>query len=98
MPCCTLLAFVLGQIGLGAGAMKTRFAGKVPFALGGWKALGLAAIAGAEIVLASAALPLIFTAHGRADAAQSLHTPGASVRWIWRSSATRRLLRPDDFV
>lgn len=73
MPCCTLLAFVLGQIGLGAGAMKTRFAGKVPFALGGWKALGLAAIAGAEIVLASAALPLIFTAHGRNDAAQSLH-------------------------
>lgn len=73
MPCCTLLAFVLSQIGLGAGAMKTRFAGKVPFALGGWKALGLAAIAGAEIVLASAALPLIFTAHDRADAAQSLH-------------------------
>ena len=75
VPCCTLIAFVLGQFGLGAGAAKMRYINRIPLALGGqpggWKALSLAAIAGVEILLASAALPLIATGHGREDAGRS---------------------------
>jgi hypothetical protein len=74
VPCCTLIAFVLSQLGLGAGAARMRFTG-IPFIhadwFGGWKAVALAAIAGFEIVLASAVLPLVFAAHGRSNAADS---------------------------
>ena len=75
MPCCTLIAFVLSQLGLGAGAARVRFLGRIPFLqaglIGGWKAVALAAVAGIEIMLASAALPLIFTEQGRGAAANS---------------------------
>lgn len=73
MPCCTLIAFLLSQIGLGAA--RARGHGRLSFLpaglMGGWKAVVLAAIAGFEIVVASAAMPLIFTGRGRGDAASS---------------------------
>jgi len=76
VPCCTLVAFVLSQLGLGAVAARVRVLGRrIPLAWGGsrggWKALGFAVIAAFEILLASAALPLIATERGRAEAAQS---------------------------
>jgi len=75
MPCCTLIAFVLSQLGLGAGAARVRYLGRLSFLhpgqLDGWKAVALAGILGLEIVLTSAAFSLVFTAHGRSDASNS---------------------------
>lgn len=87
MPCCTLIAFLLSQLGLGTGAMRVGVLKRVPTilggGLGGWKALGFAAVAAFEIVLASAALPLVFTQHGRSEANASFHQVWhiCSVRW-----------------
>lgn len=73
MPCCTLIAFVLSQLGLGAA--RVRLLGRFPFLpaglVGSWKAVAVAVIASLEIVLASAAMPLILTERGRSDAANS---------------------------
>jgi hypothetical protein len=87
MPCCTLIAFVLSQLGLGTGALRVGFLKRIPVILGGelvgWKALGFAAVAAFEIVLASAALPLVVTQHGRSKANNSIHQVWhiCSVRW-----------------
>ena len=76
MPCCTLIAFLLSQIGVAAGAIKVRFfggsgaAGIVPAAMRAacarWRWAGMAAAITTELLLASAAAPYLFTYSGRA--------------------------------
>lgn len=81
MPCCTLTAFLLSQLGLAGGAVKARFFGgwdpsrMVPQGLLAmvrrWRWAGFAAALGIEVLLAGAAAPYIVTEHGRAQAASS---------------------------
>ena len=75
MPCCTLIAFVLSQCGMAAGAARTRLfgwatpAGAVNFTRLRWPILALALLFEAGIGAASA--PYMLTASGRSAAAQS---------------------------
>lgn len=78
MPCCTLIAFVLSQCGMAAGAAKTKLFGwDLPATGAGlarlrWPVLGLALLF--ETAIGAAAAPYIFTHTGRAEAAQSIST------------------------
>lgn len=81
MPCCTLTAFLLSQLGIAAGAVKVRLFGGANFGalapgflrelLGRWRWSGIAAALCIELVLGGAAAPYIFTQQGRTDAARS---------------------------
>ncbi|MEI9994272.1 MAG: hypothetical protein WDM91_06745 [Rhizomicrobium sp.] len=78
MPCCTLIAFLLSQCGIAAGAVKTRLFGPgdpaVPASsFTGLRArwLALAAMLVLEGGLGAAAAPYVATGQGRAQAAAS---------------------------
>ena len=75
MPCCTLMAFVLSQCGMAAGAVRTKLFGWAA-PVGGaklaslrWPILGLALLF--EVGIGAASAPYIFTQSGRETAAQS---------------------------
>ncbi|MEJ0026610.1 MAG: hypothetical protein WDN01_11335 [Rhizomicrobium sp.] len=76
MPCCTLIAFVLSQCGMAAGAVRTRLFGwTAPMASAGlarfrWPILAVALVF--EMTIGAAAAPYIFTGSGRAEAARSI--------------------------
>ena len=84
MPCCTLIAFVLSQFGLAAGAVKMRFFGIASVAslpqvslahlLQGWRAAGLAGALVFELAIGFLAAPYVFTDSGRIEAANSFAT------------------------
>lgn len=81
MPCCTLTAFLLSQLGMAAGAVKVRFFGGADFGrlvpamlqvwFARWRWAGLATVLGVELLLAGAAAPYIVTQSGRVEAADS---------------------------
>jgi hypothetical protein len=75
MPCCTLIAFVLSQCSMAAGAVRTRLfgwatpVGTVKLAGLRWQILSLALLF--EIAIGAASAPYVFTLSGRSAAAQS---------------------------
>ena len=79
MPCCTLTAFLLSQLGLAGGALKVRLSGAagllrlVPAPVRDlclqWRWTGVATLLVAELLLAGAVAPYVVTEQGRADAA-----------------------------
>ena len=81
MPCCTLIAFLLSQLGIAGGAIKVRLSGAaslvrfVPLSVrnfyGRWRWAGLATALTVELLLAGAAAPYALTQQGRADTASS---------------------------
>ncbi len=76
MPSCTLLAFLLSQCGLAAGAARTGLFGwAAPMAAGGlarfrWPVLAVALMF--ELGIGAAAAPYVLTGSGRAEAARSI--------------------------
>jgi len=81
MPCCTLIAFLLGQLGLAGGALKVRLSGVagllrlVPAPVRDlvlhWRWAGMATLLTVELLMAGAVAPYVVTQQGRADAVQS---------------------------
>lgn len=81
MPCCTLIAFLLSQLGLAAGAVKVRLFGGAGFGalvpdfahafFARWRWSGVVAALSLELVLVGAAAPYVLTHAGRVEAAQS---------------------------
>jgi len=81
MPCCTLIAFILSQLGIAGGAVKVRTSGgagllrfvpaSVQSVYARWRWAGLATALTVELLLAGAAAPYVLTHDGRADAAHS---------------------------
>jgi hypothetical protein len=81
MPCCTLTAFLLSQLGIAAGAVKVRFFGGANFGMwipefarlvfARWRWSGIIAALSAELLLAGAAAPYVVTHAGRTEAAHS---------------------------
>jgi hypothetical protein len=81
MPCCTLIAFLLSQLGLAGGALKVRltgmagFVGLVPMPVRNiglrWRWAGMATLLTVELLLAGAVAPYVVTQQGRADAAHT---------------------------
>ncbi|HEY0106898.1 MAG TPA: hypothetical protein VGB91_12500 [Rhizomicrobium sp.] len=73
MPCCTLIAFVLSQCGIAAGAVRTMLFGRTVPAAGAadlrWPILALALFF--ELGIGAASASYILTAPGRTQAAQS---------------------------
>lgn len=81
MPCCTLIGFLLGQLGVAGGLARLRlfelksapaFASHFvlrPSARWRWAGLGTALTV--EILLAGLAAPYLFTSHGRSEAMSS---------------------------
>ncbi|HTW35408.1 MAG TPA: hypothetical protein VMD53_12390 [Rhizomicrobium sp.] len=84
MPCCTLIAFLLSQLGIAGGAVKVRMSGTsglmrfVPLSVQTlcerWRWAGLVTALTVELLLAGAAAPYVFTQDGRADAASSFRS------------------------
>src|SRR5271166_3138621 len=82
MVCCTLIAFLFGQLGVVAGAVKVRFfdggnfatrpSGIVHTLTGRWLWVGLAAGLSFELLLPGAAAPYIMANLDRVEAVQSL--------------------------
>jgi len=62
LPCCTFLAFLLGQLGLGTATAKGRIFGALAARAGGYLWLGMAVALSVELVLAAAALPFVVSA------------------------------------
>ena len=74
MPCCALIALLLSQPLMLAGAVKARLFGKLPRSApnaGGWKAVALTGFLGAELVAGSAAIPLLLSGQANASIRQS---------------------------
>jgi len=81
MPCCTLIAFLLSQLGLAGGALKVRLSGAmgllrlVPAPVRDlclhWRWAGMATLLTVELLLAGVVAPYVVTRQGRADAVQS---------------------------
>jgi len=91
MPCCTLIALLLSQLGIAGGSISMRLsegggAGRlVPVrSLLRWRWAGLAITLAVELMLEVAAAPLIIRYNGRDDAA-------ASFRSAWRLCTTDSL-------
>ncbi len=74
MPCCTLIAFLLSQCGMAAGAVRTRLFGWTAPSAGlsrfRWPVLAVALVF--EMTIGAAAAPYIFTGSGRAEAVRSI--------------------------
>ncbi len=74
MPCCTLLAFLLSQCGMAAGAVRTRLFGWAAPSIGlarfRWPVLAVALMF--EMAIGAAAAPYVLTGSGRAEAARSI--------------------------
>jgi len=91
MPCCTLIAFILSQLGIAGGAIKVRTTGAVglarfvPLSIRGVYArvrwAGLATALTVELLLAGAAAPYVLTHNGRAEAANSFRTAWHLCTW-----------------
>jgi hypothetical protein len=81
MPCCTLIAFLLSQLGLAGGALKVRLSGVAGFVrlfpapvrdlCLHWRWAGMATLLSVELLLAGAVAPYVVTQQGRAAAIQS---------------------------
>jgi hypothetical protein len=81
MPCCTLIAFLLSQLGLAGGALKVRLSGMASFVRFvpapardlclQWRWAGLATLLTVELLMAGAVAPYVVTQQGRADAVRS---------------------------
>lgn len=84
MPCCTLIAVLLSQVGMAVGAIKVRLSGAA--SIGGLVPRSISrkllkrpsmALTGAfafEILMGAAAAPYLFTHSGRTAAAASFTT------------------------
>ena len=81
MPCCTLTAFLLSQLGIAAGAIKVRLFGGSDFSslmpasvcavFTRWRWASMAIAFGIELSLVGAVAPYIFTRPGHVEAANS---------------------------
>lgn len=90
MPCCTLLAFFLSQLGIATGAARLHLlsGGAARFAQMGsayWRKVGLLGMVALEIMLAGAAAPYLITSAGRAEAAQSFAGAWHLCHMEWRA-------------
>ncbi|MGB8366376.1 MAG: hypothetical protein ACLQUZ_01655 [Rhizomicrobium sp.] len=79
MPCCTLTAFLLSQLGIAVGAIKVRLFGGSDFSsvmpasvctvFARWRWAGMAIAFGVELSLVGAVAPYIFTRPGHVEGA-----------------------------
>lgn len=84
MPCCTLIAVLLSQIGMAVGTIKVRLSGAASIGslvpqpifrnLARRPAVTLAGAFAFEILMGAAAAPYVFTHSGRTAAAASFAT------------------------